>query len=121
MDINLADTREMGSHGQRDSGFELLRILSMFGILYSHFFVHSGMISYPSNGITFNKIWSQCMMLGNLGSDIFILISGYFLYGNKRVRILKLVKMILAGLFYSMTFFILIDVLGGVLEDVYLD
>lgn len=84
----------------RQSNFELLRIFSMLTILLSHFSVHGGfdtnLISNPVN-----KYFVQFTGLGEIGVDCFVLISGYFLVSS-RFHVMKLVKLELEVLFYSL-------------------
>lgn len=60
---------------ERDSAFELLRIISMFLIVASHYSVH-GILSH-SLGIV-NPVYSSLPMGGTLGVNCFVLITGYF-------------------------------------------
>ena len=73
---------------QRNSSIELLRIAAMLFIVCSHLCFHNGMVVY-SLPLTVNKIFAQCALLGNLGVDIFVIITGYFLcdkaFSTKRV------------------------------------
>lgn len=61
----------------RNSNIELLRILAMFFIVISHACFHSGFDT--SSKPFFNSLVVQWGVLGNLGVDIFVLITGYFL------------------------------------------
>lgn len=47
----------------RDSRFELLRIISMFLIVLSHFGAH-GKFDLFSNNISINKLWLQLICMG---------------------------------------------------------
>lgn len=91
----------------RNSSIELLRILSMLFIICSHFCVHGG---FETNEMSFsiNKIILQIGVLGNLGVDVFVMISGYFL-SQTDFKISRIVKVILQVSFYSISiFFILV-------------
>lgn len=88
----------------RNSAVELLRALAMFLIVLSHACVHSRFdLTAPGFGI--NRILVQCGVLGNLGVDIFVLISGYFL-SVKGVSARGLLKLLLQIWFYSLTLFL---------------
>ncbi len=63
---------------QRNSNVELLRIIAMFMIVLSHICVHSN-FQTGAMPFSFNKLFLQFGTLGNLGTDIFIIITGYFL------------------------------------------
>ena len=76
---------------ERNSSFELLRIISMFLIVMHHYSVHGGfdfMIPF-----SMKLYFVQCLdMGGKLGVNLFVLISGYFLCKSdfKWKRIIKL-------------------------------
>lgn len=83
----------------RNSSIEFLRIWAMCFIICSHFCVHSG-FDTANMEISLNKIILQVGVLGNLGVDIFIMISGYFLCETK-FKLSRIVKIILQVFFYS--------------------
>lgn len=65
----------------RKSNFELLRIVAMFMVILSHFFVHT---DFPNNGgFTLNNILINLLGIGKIGVAIFVLLSGYFLIDFK--------------------------------------
>ena len=66
------------AHTRRNSAVELLRITAMIMIILSHCSVHDVFPTEPSAFSYNNYILDWCI-LGNLGVDIFMLISGYFL------------------------------------------
>ena len=66
---------------QRNSAVELLRILAMLFIVCSHCRLHAGFPDADSK-LFLNNILLDWCVLGNLGVDIFMLISGYFLCDN---------------------------------------
>ena len=76
---------------ERNSSFELLRIISMFLIIMHHYSFHGGfdfMIPF-----SMKLYFVQCLdMGGKLGVNLFVLISGYFLCKSdfKWKRIIKL-------------------------------
>ena len=68
---------------ERNSNFELLRIIAMLMIVFHHFSVHGG-FNYELTDISFNRLWLYFISMGGkIGVDIFVLISGYFLITNK--------------------------------------
>lgn len=68
---------------ERNSSFELLRIISMLMIIFHHFAVHGGFIIDKSS-LTVNNVWYYIMLnWGKIGVNIFVLISGYFLITDK--------------------------------------
>lgn len=66
---------------QRNSSVELLRIVAMMFIVCSHCSVHSG-LPFDESKLLFNNLLLDWCVLGNLGVDIFVMISGYFLCAN---------------------------------------
>lgn len=86
---------------KRDSGIELLRIISMIIIIMHHFSVHSQFV-FPLNELSPNRIFVQLMALGGkIGVDCFVLISGFFLI-KKEFNLFKLIKLIAQIWFYSL-------------------
>lgn len=64
---------------QRNSSFELLRILAMYIIVLSHLTVHTG---WPATVPSHNAVLAF-LANGEVGVDVFMLISGYFLVMSK--------------------------------------
>lgn len=91
-------------HAGRQSNIELLRIIAMLLIIICHFSTHGG-FQFPSGELTVNRLWTQCLTFGgNLGVDIFVLISGYFLIGSAAFRTDKALKLALQIFTYSVSF-----------------
>jgi len=89
---------------QRQSNFELLRIISMFLIIAHHYVLHSDLLNM---GIVPNKIVADFLVIGGkVGVNCFILISAYFLVDSE-FKIKRLLKLILQTLFYSIIFLVL--------------
>lgn len=78
----------------RQSNFELLRIVAIFGIIIYHVMIHG--VLNDANSFTTSaslyavphffpklSIFPLVAILGDLGNNIFILLSGYFLFGKK--------------------------------------
>lgn len=87
----------------RNLGIELLRIISMFMILISHFSFHCISKNFELNFA--QKIFFDSILFGNIGVVIFLIISGYFY--NTKFKIKKLIKFILCTQFYSIFLYIL--------------
>lgn len=83
----------------RNSAVELLRILAMLCIVLSHSSVHGGFPQEPSN-FYLNNFFLDWMILGNLGLDLYLIISGYFLSG-KTFRPVSVCKLLTQVWFYS--------------------
>ncbi len=79
----------------RQSQFELLRIIAMVMIVFQHFAYHSN-FDWQSTGVTLPHLWCNLIAMGGqVGVDVYILISGYFLINSEGSlfnfkRILKL-------------------------------
>lgn len=96
---DLLETSVPFSLKPRNSRIELLRIVAMFLIVLSHACVHGGFsLEYVHVGT--NRLFLQCSPLGNLGVDIFVIISGYFLC-RKKSPYHKLSKLLPQVWFYS--------------------
>lgn len=76
---------------ERNSSVELLRIIAMLFIVISHVCVHNTM-DMGTLSFSFNKLVLQWGSLGNLGVDIFVIITGYFMceksFSGKRISAL---------------------------------
>lgn len=98
---------------ERQSNIELLRIIAMLLIIICHFSTHGG-FQFPSGELTVNRLWTQCLTFGgNLGVDIFVLISGYFLIGSAAFRTDKALKLALQILTYSVLFLAVFTLAGA--------
>lgn len=87
----------------RNSSIELLRIIAMLMIVVSHACVHSG---FDRTAMPFfNRLVIQWGTLGNLGVDIFVLISGYFLCA-KPFRLSNLCRLLTQVWLYSIGLFL---------------
>lgn len=84
---------------QRQTKFELLRIISMLLIVLYHFSDWGGILNIQ-NPVSNQLFGAFLQMYGQLGVNLFILISGYFLITSE-FKIKKLLKLILEVWFYS--------------------
>ncbi|MBR3630536.1 MAG: acyltransferase [Oscillospiraceae bacterium] len=102
---------------QRESNFELLRIIAMLMIVLHHFAYH-GKFQFPEEGATLNQLWTQFILVGGkVGVDIFVLISGYFLILSKSVRTAKAIRLWGQIFFYSVGFFAVFMIAGKEVPD----
>lgn len=85
----------------RRSSIELLRILSMFFIVSFHLSYKSGFdFSEPTaNALFIKSLW----LLGELGTNLFMLITGYFLANSKGFQAKKLILLLSEILFYYLS------------------
>ena len=90
----------------RQSNFELLRIVAMLMIIAHHISYH-GALAPTGEVISFNAYWLQLMVVGGkIGVNLFVMISGYFSVTAKSFKPAKAVQLWLQLLFYSLlTFF----------------
>lgn len=97
---------------KRNSSIELLRIISIFFIVLSHYSVHNG-VDNSSLSLGFNRFLLEISSLGNIGVILFILISGYFMVENHRsFKFSKLLILYFQVLFYSVGVYGIFLVLG---------
>ena len=98
----------------RESSFELLRIISMVMIIFHHFAVHSG-FEWDAASLPVSCFWCNFISMGGqIGVNIFVLISGYFLVNSKsRIfnfkRILKFWGQVF---FYSIAIYLIFALTG---------
>ncbi len=98
---------------ERDSNFELLRIIAMFMIVASHYAVHGvrhtltlELSAQWLDGILFNRILTSFLMPGGtIGNGIFFLLTGYFMFG-KPYKVQRLIKLIAQVYFYAVALLI---------------
>lgn len=84
---------------KRESNFELLRIISILLIISFHYVYKSG---YQLEHLTFNSyIIKTIWFFGELGVNLFVLITGYFMVKGK-ISAKKIVKLILEVYFYNL-------------------
>ena len=96
----------------RNSNIEILRIISMLMIVISHWTVHNGVVNQTIE-MSFNRLLLEWTMLGNIGVIIYVMITGYFLgKSEKPFSIKKILRIWLQVLFYSLTIYVLLVILG---------
>ena len=86
---------------ERNSTFELLRIIGIIMVIISHFCVHSGFLPLDITNKNFNMYLIQTLHLGTIANHIFIILSGYFLVKSTNIKLTKIIKLILEMFFYS--------------------
>ena len=113
MEETTSELRNVSIKKVRNSSFEILRIIAILLIIASHFSVHGHFVFTGSpNSIIFNKIWLDLLVLGNIGVNLFVLISGYFLIDNNKFRIKKVLTLILEMLTFSIIIGIIFIIAG---------
>ena len=95
---------------KRKSNIELLRIVAILMIISFHYSFKSG---YVVNQLDYNSIVVKTFyFLGELGVNLFILITGYFMVKGK-FSFKKLIKLILEVNFYYIFTFLLSHILDN--------
>lgn len=95
----------------RQSNLELLRIVAMLAIIVSHFTLFSG-YGFDPGSLSVNRLWIESMGIGNIGVNIFVLISGYFLSQTRGLKLKKAIQLWLQLFFYSAAIYLLFVFLG---------
>ncbi len=97
----------------RDSKFELLRIIAIFGIILFHYSDHGCNSISPLNSLFINyNLQSLFRIGGGFGNIIFILLSGYF-SSKSEFKWTKVVKLYGLVLFYSIFAYLIYIYLSG--------
>lgn len=95
----------------RNSKLEILRIISIIFIVLSHYVVHSG-FNVHDLPLGINRAILEFCILGNIGTMLFVLISGYFLINSNKVKLKKIVHFILQVVFYSVFLYLFVIVIN---------
>lgn len=88
----------------RNSAIELLRILAMLTIIYSHICYHSGFDRIYSI-LSVNRLFVQFGLIGHTGVVLYMLISGYF-QCESTFKIRSLSRLLAQVWFYSLGLFL---------------
>ena len=110
--------KEQAGNG-RQSNFELLRIVCILLIIAFHYSVHGNQSAIFSSAISANQVVSIVLgSWGLLGVNGFLFISAYFLIAKEsRFSTLKLLKLLLQTVFYSLGFVIVLALTGVITVD----
>ncbi len=100
---------------ERNSNFELMRIISMFMIVFWHFIIHSGVLQ-NSSGLT-NILINFIDALLFVHVNSFVLVCGYFNH-DKDLRLSKAIKLNNSVWFYSSLIVIIFAITGLELSKV---
>lgn len=102
----------------RDSNFEILRIVLMIMIVFHHYCVNSGLTKMLDlANITYNTILIQFMSIGGkTGVNGFFILSGYFMI-NRHIQMGKVLKLYFEVWFYNITVAIFLQCLGYSLDN----
>lgn len=100
--------------GERESGIELFRIISMLVIVAHHYIMNSGVIGVvnASNAVTGSALFALLFGWGGkTGINCFVLITGYFMC-TSHITLKKFLKLLLEIEFYSITIFFFFVITG---------
>lgn len=106
-------TKEKKISRQRDSRFELLRIIAMLLIVFHHFATH-GQFDF-SDRYALPRFWYSFIFIGGkIGVDVFVLISGYFLTAKNDLYLdkEKVIKLWAQTVFYSVALYVVFCLIG---------
>lgn len=98
----------------RNSSVELLRIIAMIMIVFSHFACY-GNLEFSYTVFSVPRLWYNLIAMGGkIGAAIYVFISGYFLISDKEnsPNIKKIIKLWGQLAFYSVSFLLILTVLG---------
>lgn len=97
----------------RNSNIELLRIISIVMIVVSHYCVHGAASEKTATlNLGINRFILEFLTLGNLGTILFVLISGYYLINSNNVKLKKLFRLFFQIMFYSIIIYCILLVLN---------
>ena len=107
----------------RQSNFELLRLLAMLGVVIGHVYNY-GLHIYEGDGVDYliaadsvggMSLWSV-LQLGKLLSlvsvDCYVLLTGYFLLGNRQLRLRGFLRVWATAWIYSVGLYLLLAAVG---------
>ena len=91
----------------RNSNLELYRIIVMLSIVFHHYVVNSGLMTFmDANPTASRSIFLYLIgMWGKTGVNCFVLITGYFMC-QKSITLHKFLKLVLEVVFYNVVIFL---------------
>ncbi len=93
----------------RKSNFELMRIISMFFIVFWHVLLHTNIIHNATGTLQYLSTFIYILISIHVNS--FVLVTGYFQY-NKKMKIRKILNLMGQVWFYNILFVVLTLVIG---------
>lgn len=97
---------------QRQSNFELMRIICMFLIILHHYAVHGGLLGLPTDSTGY-KVGLLLLPLGKICFDAFIALSMWFMVDVRVAKFERFLKMWMQVFFYSVVFTIIAYLYGA--------
>ena len=92
----------------RNYGIDLLRIISMLGVVFLHVLGHGGILSLDLSPVNFSMVWF-IEILAYPAVNCFVLISGYIGYKEEKIfpKIKNLLNLAFTVAFYSVSSFLI--------------
>ena len=98
----------------RESNFELMKIISMLMIIFYHFILHGKVLDYTVGEL--NNLMNFLRLLFVVHVNSFVLVTGYFQY-NKKFKLSKVFMLNNALVFYKILIMVIFIVLGLITVD----
>ena len=91
----------MKEKGIRQSNYELMRIVSMFFIVFWHILLHTGTVIYSTGFLKYGSLFLYLLL--SVHTNTFMLVTGYFQY-NRKTKYKKVFSLIGTTWFYNVLF-----------------
>ena len=119
LSVSISQNREKNEciKVERQSNFELLRIICMLLLIGHHYAVHGGLLSLTP-GSHQQNIGRGLLPLGKMCFIAFIAISMWFLVDSTNAKFSRFMKTWMQVLFYSVTFTIISYIMGSVVRPI---
>ena len=104
------DSRQINNKiKNRNSSFEILRIISMILIITHHYSIHGGFDAITYDNLSINQFFLQILLFGGkIGCYLFMFITGYFMI-CRRMNYKKVFILFLELEFYSLVIFLIFN------------
>lgn len=99
----MVERMSMNCARTRNSNIELLRIMSIFSILFLHIYRHASGGGIFDSGFSLNHVFNILLSSwGLVGVFVFVIISSYFLIDSNQIKLSNLLNVILCTSTYSL-------------------
>ena len=117
MEETVKQNEQVSLKRERNSAFEILRIIAIIFVIASHF-TYSGGFNFAELESTplilANRYWTDFLLaLGKAGVNLFVLISAFFLVDNTRFRCKKILTILLEMLTFSIVLGVIFFFVNG--------
>lgn len=96
----------------RETNFELLRIIAMLFIVGSHYVIHGQIQEIVRIGSFNQSFLGIIRFLAGIGVNLYVLITGYYMIFSK-IKLKKTIKMWFSVVFYSLAILVIYKILGN--------